>query len=109
MVLNKAPTKYSAVLTCMQRQKGSALMMNDLQSAMMQLYCTIYSEEKGSDNTLEVKLSLTNSEFKCYNCGGKGHKAFQCTESKKKKGGTGRNSKKQCGHCGPKGHNDKDY
>eukprot|EP00957_Ditylum_brightwellii_P001433 112010-Ditylum_brightwellii.AAC.1 len=66
-VLDKAPTEYSTVLTCKQRQKGSALSMTDLQLAMTQLYCTMYGDVRG------------------YNCGGKGHKAFQYKEPKKKK------------------------
>eukprot|EP00957_Ditylum_brightwellii_P207235 15352091-Ditylum_brightwellii.AAC.4 len=101
--LNKAPTEYSTVLIYKQRQKGSALLMTDLQSAMTQLYCTMYGEKKGSnDKTPEVGLSSNDSKIKCYNCRGKGHKAFHCKEPKKKKNNRIKN--KKCGCCGNKGH-----
>eukprot|EP00957_Ditylum_brightwellii_P197188 15023413-Ditylum_brightwellii.AAC.1 len=58
MVLDKAPTEYSTVLTCEQQQKGSTLLMTDLQSAMTQLYCTLYGEWKGGNEDMpEVGLA----------------------------------------------------
>eukprot|EP00957_Ditylum_brightwellii_P144108 10980017-Ditylum_brightwellii.AAC.1 len=103
-MLDKAPTDYSTVLTCKQRQKGSALLMKDLQSAMTQLYCTMYGEKRGSSNeTPEVGLASTSSKIKCYNCSKKGHKAFQCKEPKKQKKGK-KKSNKKCNQCRDKGH-----
>eukprot|EP00957_Ditylum_brightwellii_P069016 5238766-Ditylum_brightwellii.AAC.1 len=81
--------------------------MADLQSAMMQLYCSMYGERKGGNNdTLEVGLATVGSDIKCYNCSKKGYKAFQCKEPKKKKKGKRINNKK-CNRCGNKDH-DKD-
>eukprot|EP00957_Ditylum_brightwellii_P127619 9732205-Ditylum_brightwellii.AAC.1 len=63
-VLVKAPTEYSIVLTCEQRQKGNALLMADLQSAMTQLYRTMYGEWKGGNNNMpEVGLATVGSNI----------------------------------------------
>eukprot|EP00957_Ditylum_brightwellii_P061381 4659400-Ditylum_brightwellii.AAC.1 len=86
-VLDKALMEYSTVLICEQMQKGSSLSMTDLQLTMKQSYRTLYSESKGGSNEMpEVGLADVDGEIKCYNCGKKGHKAFQCKEPKKKKG-----------------------
>eukprot|EP00957_Ditylum_brightwellii_P105366 8032465-Ditylum_brightwellii.AAC.1 len=80
--------------------------MNNLQSAMTQLFRTMYREKKGDKEAPEVSLSSTDKGIKCYNCGEKGHKAYQCTEPKERKN-KGRNNNKKCGRCGNKGHDDK--
>eukprot|EP00957_Ditylum_brightwellii_P126859 9670410-Ditylum_brightwellii.AAC.1 len=54
----------------------------------------------------EVGLVTVVSKIKCYSCGKKGHKAFQCKEPKKRKKGK-KMSNKKCNRCGNKGH-DKD-
>eukprot|EP00957_Ditylum_brightwellii_P150427 11454371-Ditylum_brightwellii.AAC.1 len=60
--------------------------MADLQSAMMQLYRTMYGERKGGNSGIpEVGLATVGSNIKCYNCDKKGHKAFQCKDPKGKK------------------------
>eukprot|EP00957_Ditylum_brightwellii_P174870 13315008-Ditylum_brightwellii.AAC.1 len=101
---DKTPTEYSTVLTCKQRQKGSALSMKDQQLAMTQMYCTMYGEKRGSSDEMpEVGLATTNGKIKCYNCSKKGHKAFQCKEPKKKGKGK-KKSNKKFNQCRNKGH-----
>eukprot|EP00957_Ditylum_brightwellii_P169697 12916186-Ditylum_brightwellii.AAC.1 len=62
-VLDKAPAEYSTVLTCKQRTRGQSLTMNNLQSAMAQLFCTMYGEKKGDKEALEVGLSSTDNSI----------------------------------------------
>eukprot|EP00957_Ditylum_brightwellii_P058357 4424964-Ditylum_brightwellii.AAC.1 len=106
MVLDKAPMKYSTVLTCEQRTRGQLLTINNLQSAMTQLYCTMYKEKKVDNEEPEVSFSSMNNGIKRYNCSEKGHNAYQCTEPKKRKN-KGRNNNKKCGRCGNNRHDDK--
>eukprot|EP00957_Ditylum_brightwellii_P163663 12460844-Ditylum_brightwellii.AAC.1 len=85
-------------------------MMNDLQLTITQLYHTMYSDNRSSGKTPEVGQSANDGKIKCYNCGRKGHKAFQCTKPKRKRGSKGnKNGNKKCSQCGNKGHDDKDY
>eukprot|EP00957_Ditylum_brightwellii_P102067 7779856-Ditylum_brightwellii.AAC.1 len=63
-VLDNTRTEYSTVLTCEQQLKGSALLMTDLQSAMTQLYHSMYGERKGGNkDTPEVGLATVGSNI----------------------------------------------
>eukprot|EP00957_Ditylum_brightwellii_P150624 11468391-Ditylum_brightwellii.AAC.1 len=53
-VLNKAPAKYSTVLTCEQQNQGGNLTMGHLQEAMIQLYRTSHGSSNASNSTPEV-------------------------------------------------------
>eukprot|EP00957_Ditylum_brightwellii_P105673 8058491-Ditylum_brightwellii.AAC.1 len=55
--------------------------MADLQEAMTQLFRTTHGSKAETEDKDEMGLSMTDD--RCYRCGKKGHKGYQC----KKKGG----------------------
>ena len=59
-ILDKAPKEYSSVLTAEQRAKGAALSMEDLSSAMNQLYRTLYGNE---DNAKVYEFHRFGKDF----------------------------------------------
>ena len=108
-ILEKAPAEYTSLLTSEQRAKGNALTMEDLLSAMNQLYRTMHSNVDSS-NTKEVTLAGFGGKIVCYRCKEEGHKAFQCPNSS----GGSRNSqnkkkfKGKCRRCDKEGHKEAD-
>eukprot|EP00957_Ditylum_brightwellii_P174315 13271333-Ditylum_brightwellii.AAC.1 len=77
-VLEKVPKEYGTVLTIKQWMKGSDLTMADLQEAMMQLFRTTHGVE--TENEDKNKMGLAMADIKCYRCGKKGHKGYQCNK-----------------------------
>jgi hypothetical protein len=107
VVLEKAPSKYKSILTAEQRNKGSNLTLNDLNSCMNDLYRTMNPNRVDSKEETEVALSATSTKFKgiCRNCKKPGHMARDCRAKKvgiSKDDGTGFKNLRPCRHCGGK-------
>ena len=128
VILQKAPSKYSSVLTNKFDEKGTNCTVIDLQKAMKQQY-DIEKLKLGGDNTDhedadegEIALIVADRKKKnlCYLCGSSKHKANDCPlktvlevesnarENSKSKGkGKGNKSNKfngKCNLCGMKGN-----
>eukprot|EP00957_Ditylum_brightwellii_P208978 15359734-Ditylum_brightwellii.AAC.1 len=103
-VLEKAPKEYGTVLTVEQRMKGSNLTMVDLQETMTQLFRTTHRVEDETEDKNE--MGLTMADIKCYRCGKKGHKGYQCNKKAREK--KGNRSKEKCSCCGKTGNSTDD-
>jgi hypothetical protein len=107
VVLNAAPKEYKSVLTTEQRIKGNALTLDDLESAMTQLYRQMYPREgTNGRNDMDSEIALSAFNGICFKCNKRGHKASDCTSSGAGKGGGNRNphKNKKCFGCGKMGH-----
>ena len=112
-VFEKAPKEYSASLMMVEREKGNALTLKDLEDAMKSYYRVKYGDQRKESKQGEVSLSAFQGT--CYTCQKKGHKSNQCpmknnqakSESKGKESENNNGKKKfkgKCHHCGKEGH-----
>ena len=112
-VLAKAPAIYKSVLTQEQRSKKGACTLQDLQSAMTDLWRANGGGAGSNGGNNEFGLSAFAGI--CFKCGLKGHRAKDCPNSPKKGGSNqggnkgnrnrkGKGKGKTCWHCGKQGH-----
>ena len=105
IVFTVAPKQYQPVLSAVQLEKGNALSLDDLETAMNQVYCQMTAAKKITGDGKELSLAtVDHSNKECWNCGEKGHIAKDCPK-KKKNGGRGKGKgsgkgKDKCGICG---------
>ena len=102
------------MLTTEQRLRGSQLTLENLSSAMNQLYRTMYgANEKKCLRESKVQLAAFGGGggkgIICYNCGQQGHKAYQCPNRETGNGQKGKGNGKNkftgtCHLCGKPGH-----
>ena len=109
IVMAKVPSKYTTILAVESVRLGSAFSVKEARSALMTLY-RAGSREDDDDNDAEVAL---NVNFKCYECGKRGHKASDCPQRKEDDKAKGSNNRKprftgKCFQCGKIGHRKED-
>ncbi len=73
VVLDAASKDYKAILTCEQRMMGTAVTLQDLETAMNQHYRQIKGSKPSAETDKEISLSAFGGV--CYECKQAGHRA----------------------------------
>ena len=107
--IRAAPRDYKAIITCEQRIRGTAVTMNDIESAMHQHWRSIKGTSRKTRNEDDEELTLSAFDGVCFKCGKKGHKSQDCQSgSKPGSANKGKGSKQRfdgkCNTCGKPGH-----
>lgn len=117
-VVAAAPKEYQSTILDEKRHKGRAVTIEDIKTAMTQLYRAInLSEGNGGETEDDDKpkgkeLALVAFSGKCYKCKQSGHKSYECPNrsgghqggGNRGGGGSNRGNKKKCFHCNKTGH-----
>lgn len=90
VVLSVAPEKYQSFLASEQRRKSTDLTLDDLASAMDQLW-----RQSSVKMESENEISLSSFTGTCFGCGKQGHKRSECPS---------KGEVPKCAHCGKNGH-----
>ena len=91
--MEKAPKKYSSLITTEVTTKKDSLTLDDLQIVIKEKYRLTINKAGGNteeDDEGEMALNANDNNIECHKCKKYGHKDFKCTLNKNKK--MGRNS-----------------